>query len=396
LQGAAIALACVVGVDALTNAIAPSAQFDSLFYVDMAENGVWGNPHLAAPFAFRPLVPLAVHWIAATGVDVETAFYWLARASAVALVFSVWALAFSVARQPVPAAAATLLAALQFHVLKMPLFWHTLVDVEACLVMVWSIHALMLGRRRTSLALACVGLLMKEFLLIPALFALAARARGKPRASRRELLVGSLAVLAAIAVPRLAIPVVKSYQEVDPFHSAHWLRDLAAALGPGRWLRVGFSIVGFGLPAWILVSSARIARLERLGRGRLALGAGYVGGVALFSLLGGSDMARFSAYLLPLLAIVLAVFLADGPDQSSGGARWIEIAIALCATVVFNRLWIEIPDPATQLVGFAEAFCGHGECGGPRLAARCLELAALIGAGSTLATLARRRGMPSS
>ena len=392
LYGAAIALGCVALVDGLTNTISPPTQYDSTFYVDMAEHGLWGNPNLAAPFAYRPLVPLLVQGIAATtGAAVDPVFYWLARAVAAALIFSVWALAFEVAGTALAAAAAALAAAFSFYVLKLPLFWHTLVDIEALLVMVWSVHALTLGRRRFGLALACAGILMKEFVVIPALLSLAAGVWGKRRAKRGELLVGALAVLAAIALPRVAISVANSYQSVDPIHAAGWLGDLAIALEPSRWLSVGFSMLAFMMPALILASPKRIARLRALGSVRLGLGAVYLALVALLSLLGGSDMPRFSAYLLPLLTIALAVFLEDEPRESTRAFRVLEIAIALGATFAFNRIWIAIPDPLTQLAPFAEVFGGHGECSGPRLAARAVELALFIGVGATLASLARYR-----
>jgi hypothetical protein len=113
--------------------------------------------------------------------------------------------------------------------------------------------------------------------------------------------------------------------------------------------------------------------------------------VALLSLLGGWDIPRFSAYLVPLLAIALATLLADEPGRTGRPGRILEIAIALGATFAFNRIWVAIPDPGTQLVAFAETYCGHGRCGDSRLLARSAELAVFIGGGAALASLARRR-----
>jgi hypothetical protein len=96
--------------------------------------------------------------------------------------------------------------------------------------------------------------------------------------------------------------------------------------------------------------------------------------VALLSLLGGWDIPRFSAYLVPLLAIALATLLADEPGRTGRPGRILEIAIALGATFAFNR-----------------TYCGHGRCGDSRLLARSAELAVFIGGGAALASLARRR-----
>jgi hypothetical protein len=232
---------------------------------------------------------------------------------------------------------------------------------------------------------------MKEFLVIPALLALAAGARGEPRARRVELVAGALALVAAIALPRVAIPIANSYQSVDLLEPGRWAADLAIALEPGRWLRVAFSMLAFAMPALILATPARVARLRARGSGRIAAGAVYLALVALLSLLGGADMPRFSAYLLPLLTIVLATFLADAPGEPARAVRVLEVAIALAATFAFNRIWIAIPDPLTQLAAFADAFGGHGDGRLEQLGFRAAELAALVVGGALLARLTRRR-----
>ena len=60
-----VAAVVVLLVAPFTNHIDPlSLRWDMLFYQDMAANGILGNHHLVAPFAYRPAAPLFIGAVA--------------------------------------------------------------------------------------------------------------------------------------------------------------------------------------------------------------------------------------------------------------------------------------------------------------------------------------------
>lgn len=389
--GIAIAIAAVVFVDLLTNTVFPAAQHDSIYYLDVAANGLIGNPNLVAPFAYRPLVPMLVGAIVSvTGADLEVVFLWTTRLSVVLLLYSVWALAFSVSRRALPAATVTIIAAMSFHVAKVPLFWYTLIDVEACLVMVWALHALLRGRPVLCLLLSCVGMLMKEFLIIPALMALIVMATNRAPRRLSPLLLSSALLIATIALPRLLLPIAESFQAVDPMHSADWLANLQASFAPSRMSRVGFSLLSFLAPALMLISKQRLANLCMVPRSHIMLAVGYLLAVATLSLLGGSGIPRFALYLLPLLAIATALLLRSEHATRTRVAV-AELIVVAAATFWFNRMWVTLPHPTYSLIQYVEIFGGHAAGSDARLSERFFELLATITLGAGLTHLVRNR-----
>src|ERR1035441_5863810 len=68
------AVSLVAALSVLTNRMV--ARWDAWYYLDMAKNGLAGSHRLAAPFAYRPVVPLTVGAIARMlHADPETTFH---------------------------------------------------------------------------------------------------------------------------------------------------------------------------------------------------------------------------------------------------------------------------------------------------------------------------------
>jgi hypothetical protein len=327
---------------------------------------------------------------AVTGYSVESVFLGATRIIGCMLIFAVWALARSVGSRSLPAAMAAVVAALSFHVLKVPLFWYTLIDIEACLVMVWAMHLLLVGRTRSCLVMACVGVLLKEFLVIPAMLALLAMAWSRPRRSIAAIAMGGLLLAFFILLPRLVLPIAKSFQAVDPMHAAGWLHDLGKSFAPARWARVGYSMLAFFAPVLMLISKQRLEPLRRMPRARAYIASVFLGLLTLLSLLGGSDIPRFAVYALPLQAIGIATLLADEPLPYRRSLL-VELAVVAGATFVFNRIWISLPHPTIQLAAFVDAYSGHAASPDARLMQRTWELLATIALGTGLAHVARQR-----
>ena len=91
----ALALAAVGILDAFTNSM-PKPLYDGAFYVQMSITGLDDSRHLAAPFAYRPAVPMLVRMLCEwTSLPVLTGYAIVTRVAAVIQLFLVFALAVS-------------------------------------------------------------------------------------------------------------------------------------------------------------------------------------------------------------------------------------------------------------------------------------------------------------
>jgi hypothetical protein len=103
-----------------------------------------------------------------------------------------------------------------------------------------------------------------------------------------------------------------------------------------RDLNIGFALLIVLLPVFTVLTAARAKRLWAvLSPLRLEL-ALYAAIVIALTLVGGSDLPRFTAYLVGLVVILLAVLIEDG-------LRPLEILYALFATAIFHRPLSPIP-----------------------------------------------------
>jgi hypothetical protein len=103
-----------------------------------------------------------------------------------------------------------------------------------------------------------------------------------------------------------------------------------------RDLNIVFALLITLLPVFTVLTPSRAKRLLKVLRPlRLELVL-YAALVAGFALIGGSDLPRFTAYLIGLVIIALAVLIEDG-------LRPAEILYALAATAIFHRPLTPIP-----------------------------------------------------
>lgn len=376
------AAAWVAAVDLATNSTGP--LWDATSYVDMAEHGLAGNEHLVAPFAYRPAVPLLARFVAgAFDLDVLTGFAIVTRVAVFLLLVLVARLAAALGATQRAALFVQGVCALSFFHLKLPLFFPTLVDAGAFPVYATAFLALASGRTALALALGLVGLAFKEFLLVPC--ALAAWTWWKQ--GRRP--AAAIAVVLAAAVffgLRRWIPVERSQQFVDlsSVESA-WNHGWHALLRWKRDVNIVFVYASYCLPVWMLATRSRWARWRAS-----PVRAKAPWGIALFLVLlltmfGGTNVAVFASYALPVQVAVLAVLVGSG-------ARSSELALTLLALLLFNRIPFEIPVPLVDgktSDAYLDFYAGHGQHLSAATAWRALELAGWIAAAWVL-----RRCMP--
>ncbi|MBI4870230.1 MAG: hypothetical protein HY814_01535 [Candidatus Riflebacteria bacterium] len=318
---------------------------DALFYEDMARYGTGGTEWHVAPFAYRPATPWLAGSLAWLGeLPVARAFQLLARASSGALLVLVFLIARHLGAPRGVAGVTLLLTGLGYWHVRFPIFFSSLVDVEAYVVMLLAWAAL-LGRRHGLALVGCgAGLFFKEFLIVPSVILLLRLARQYRK--ERTLRAGAAALGAALvlagclAYPRLTVTVVDSWQSIDPVNKPQSIsRLLEDPANPRRMLNVVFATAGYLLPTLMLLTRerARLAWAElRTPDNEGLLFCALVFGLTVY---GGTNIPIFASYLLPVQTVLLARMLSAGPSRG-------ELVICLAGQALFNNVLFQIPEPS--------------------------------------------------
>jgi hypothetical protein len=363
----ALSVAWVVALSWLTNTTPP--KWDALHYVGMARNGILDNPQLDARFAYRPAVPVLARLVAdAFDLRVEQGFQVLGYLGLVGLLTGTFALARcftgSFRRALLPVAAVGLTGTYGKH----PLFFYTLIDIEAFALSVLAIWLLVSGRWWWCFLVSCVGLLFKEWLGVPLALLVFVLVREYWRSRESKYLLRALGAVAigltVIVATRLVIPVSVGIAG-DRFENL-----LTPPLNAGRDLNILFSIGSVWLPTLMLMTRQRAARLwQRLGDLKAVL-ALYVALVLLLTMYGGTNVIVFVSYSLGVQIIVLAL-LADEVHP-------LEAALVLCALFVFFRIPWEIPLPEADFDAYIDFYGGWSDRVNGSTGLRAAEIACCV------------------
>ncbi len=342
----------VVALDLITNTLNRTYYYwDFALYYDMAEHGLSGAD-LWAPFAYRFLTPLLAGAVAdLLAVSTEIGFTVWAYVGAVAQLALVFVLAERFGAQGWRAAVAVAVVALSLYNVRFLLFDVSRPDHLAYPLMVVAVLALFDRRYALCVGASCLGLLAREFLIIPPIILevvlLREALRGR-RAAWRWMLVTFVIVSLFVIVPRALIPIQGSGQYVDPVNDASTLENLIRApLSERRDFNIAFNLASYLLPLLLLITPGRArAAWAVLAPHRLFL-ALYTALVLLLTMYGGTDLWRFVSYLFIPQVIVLAVLLRRG-------VAGVEVIYMLAAVAAYNRLFSEIPnllDPYLDFYG---------------------------------------------
>jgi hypothetical protein len=350
-------------------------HWDFDFYLRMATTGPGGADGVA-PFAYRFLpteIVRAAH--AATGVSLPNAFAGLAFVGAALALVALHVLLRRLGAPPPVAALSTLLTGLQLYQVRFLLFDVYRPEPVAYPLLALALLALFAERPAACLGLSALGLMAREFLVLPPLLlALAALVPGWapwPAPRRRPALaaVSLLVLAAAIVLPRAFLPVARSVQTVDfqhDPHAYHWLTDFPRM--HRRDINVVYCLLSYGLPVWVLCARGRLGAAWRDLGPRRVMWTAYVVITLVLTLYGGTDVFRFVAYLFPPVADLLVGLVRR--------ARRVEIAYALVAMAVFNRLCV--PIPMDTLAHYLDFYGGWDQRLTPSTLARTLELLAWV------------------
>ena len=335
-----VSVSLVAALSMLTNRM--PARWDEVFYIDMAKNGLSGNPHLTTPFAYRIVIPLTVGAIARIlNTDTEATFHAAAHVAAVLILVLAFYWTRSFGGSELAGWCGMFALGLNYEVARYPLFNGGMLDIYGYLFVLIAFWGVLRKRFYPVLALCAFGLFLKEFMIVPLLAQAAALVVETPRARWRTLLLPLGLTAAAIAFylvfSRLAIHVSDSLQHIDP-HRPETLRYLLThPISPLRWFNIVYSTLSFWLAVVLLMTRER----WQMVREQLAPYRWPIVFFVLFQLLlimyGGNNIHIFVGYSLGIELLVLMVLV------DRGNPRPWELILIFAILVVFNRIGAHIP-----------------------------------------------------
>jgi hypothetical protein len=350
------------------------------YYLDMATNGLSGNRHLATPFAYRPVVPLTIFAISHTlHTDPEMTFHAATHVIAVILLVLAYYFIRSFGGSDLAAWCGMLSLALNFVMVRYPLFTGTMIDIYAYVLVLIAFWGLLRKRFYPTLLLCALGLFLKEFLVVPMLAQAAVLAVETPRDRWRSLLLPlgltAFAIAFYVLLTRAAIPVVESFDHIDLHRPETLLFVITHPLSPKRWFNIIYTSFSLWLPCLLLVTRERWQMLRiYLAPYRWAI-IFFASFQFLLLMYGGNNLFTFVGYSLPLELLVIAVLVDRGAP-----AHW-ELFLAFAVLVVFNRIGAHIPTyEEGNWDGMIDFYGGYGVEVRLRSVLRFLELLAYVGA----------------
>lgn len=342
LLAVVIAIVATIAVDAFTNRN-PPGMFDGV-YTTIAEDGLIGNKQLVAPYAYRFVWVYAAKGIAdVAGVDLYTGFEVIAYISLVLLGYLAFLLARHMGASLV--GSITLLLTIVFSLghAKHTLYYRSGLDnlCQIAIVLFWL--ASLTNRTISAVVAACVGAILREFGVIPAVVLIISEVkRAISSRSLRKLIVPSIMgglAAAIVLLPRLLIPVVRSEQFIDPSNPQMLDQIVKTLIDPERWFNILLGTASYLLPTLLLMTAVRFRYLRQTIRQRLPL-LTYTALVMFLTLFGGTDITRFLTYLvLPQLVLLAVLFGKDAPRP----ATW-ELLFLVVVFVIHNNTFLLFPD----------------------------------------------------
>ena len=381
LIGLLMSVLLVRFIGIFTNTIAPA--WDGIIYYVMAQYGVINNPHLVAPFAYRPAVPIMVRLLSMyLKIKCVDLFGIFAQMSAITFVLFTFLFAKRYGAGFINSLIIMLVVAFSFYHVKFPIFLYSMVDVETYPIMLLSMWALLRKKLALCVAISCVGLFFKEFLVIPAIIAIVSWYMIYKRSHSRKyllwIILAWIGIMASIAIPRYLIPVRASIQFIDLTNEPGSLKFLIQCpLDIKREFNIFFSVMAYWLPTILLLTRSRLKHLwDELDEHRLMLFL-YLALIFILTMYGGSNIPIFISYSFFAQLIVLSILLKYDVNRA-------EIAYMLVAVFFFNRILWHIPPGMSDLENYLDFYGGYFSRVNASSLNRLMELAAFIVLGNIL------------
>lgn len=345
----------MVGVLRLSTPVTRPAN-DGQEYLKVASEGLDPQAQLAAPFCYRFAVPMIVHGVSVlTGADPVLIFPYVALLSCIGLLMASYVVAQLAGASRGSAFLTMLLMAGSLFIVRFPLYFPYSVDVEALLISFLACVLLLRHSYIAALIVSLVGLLFKEFLLVPlivlvGLFFIQYLRNRTTRPLLWTILSLALTILVFL-LPRLLISVTYSYgtnlqvkasAPTSSMYLAELRRFIAWPPEIGTFVNVLLAFASFWLPALMLFTPARVRSLWRSPGADRTLVVVWMGMVVALASVGGTNIMIFVIYSAPILVLVLSVLFRSGVSKA-------EATAVVVATLLFNRMIFGFGTPGGEL-----------------------------------------------
>jgi len=344
-------------IAARTNTMSP--RWDAHYYIDMAKSGLIGNPNLVAPFAYRPGMPFLSRAVSTVlSIPIERGFRIVGGVSALCLLLSIFMLARCFTVDFRHAIMPMILLGFSFSHIKFPFFFYSLVDVAAYPIMVVAFWALITKRIYLCLFVSALGILFKEFLVVPLLLLFIHLGcefwRTRSRLNLIRLSVALVVGAGVIFIPRIFLHVNRTFQFVDPINDISTLGNLISApLDEYRMFNILYNLVGYWLPTILLITRPRfnllLADLQRFNIRVLCGLQMFL--VLLLTLYGGTNIEFFIGYSVAVQVVVLALLYRNGVGVA-------ETLYAIGVMLFYNKIMRHIPSPSVSLDNYIDFYGG--------------------------------------
>jgi len=376
------AMVVIAMIDRMTNRLdaLKGHVWDFVYYIDMAENGVFGNDHLASPYAYRAMTPLLARAINLTfGTPTIFGFKVLGYAGVWMELFGIYLLARHFKTGFVQGLVIMLAPACALFNAKFLLFDFYRPDQLGYAFLVFAFLAALKKKKGLCLVLSLIGLNTREFLIIPPLIMVYETLR-QPAALtpvwKKILQTAGILGLAGfmLLLPRLVIPVKFTQQIVDPVNDPEFFNRLVGLLtNLPRNYNYMFNLAAYGLPLWMLATPGRITAAWGKLKDFHVWICIYTAVTLAGMMIGGTDMMRYVTYFFIPLALMLILILRDS------AVKPIEIWVMFAAVILFNR--ILFPFPIWDFSEYVNFYGGYGDWVNKRSVLRLVELFSYVGIG---------------
>lgn len=329
LYALALALCLLVTVDVLTNEISwVRSHSDMENYKLLFTDGL-GAEGLKAPFAYRFLPAYFAKALSVVfHLDMLQAFAWLSRGALLLFLWLVFVLARVLKGSIRAATFAVVAVSFSFCNVKFLLFDGTRPDALGMLITLLAYLLMVKERFWALLLITIIGLQVREFTVIPFIAYLV---HSFKKLAYSKSIVGLLLVLAAIVLPRSLIPVDANLQFVPFDTSGLYKLFNRVVLNWARHLNILFVLMAYMLPVLLIWAYQGFKSNTRIDRKSLI----YAFGAIVLLFLGGTDLARFAAYLFVPMVLLLAMETSE--------VKPIVLVLVVMALFWFNRIGQPIP-----------------------------------------------------
>lgn len=347
--GTAILLLLIV-IDKLTNTFdLDKYAWDFKYYIAFAKDG-FAMKDLISPVAYRYMTPFlaaGVHHL--FSLSIPEAFKVLAYVGLWLQLMGIYLFVMYYIKSFSAAVIATLVTAFSAINVKFLLFDPFRPDLFAYFIVTVAVYLAFEKKVLWLMIVTAIGVQFREFTLVPLIAYFINITLNKEWKTLKLYIVPLLfTLILAVLLPRVLIPVTESYQYVKSLNDV-----LSIPLDKWRSFNWLYTIVIYFLPLFILLTRERIKKIkEKMPAKEFSFVIIYTLLVALLSMYGGTDLARFTTFLF-IPQIIFVGYMVPYASK----VEWIYLVVTV---FLFNKIHMPIPIGDVNWYGGYANIVTHG------------------------------------